>query len=79
MRGDGVDQEEDEMTKWELIGSNDFVRKIGMTGILRVEQMDRKNWWCAVYIRDKEIFNRMWYKTSKSAKQAAVRVYMKNR
>lgn len=67
------------MTKWELIGADDFVRKIGMTGLLRVEQMDKKNWWCAVYIRGEEVHNRMWYKTCKSAKQAAVRVYMKNK
>lgn len=62
-------------TKWQALDDDDFIRKIGETGILRVEQMDRKNWWCCVYFEGEEIWNRTGYKTCKIAKQTALNVY----
>lgn len=64
--------------KWIAMDDDDFIFKNG-DDVLRVEQMDYRNWWCAVYIRGEEIFNQTGYKTCKIAKQTAVRVYMKNR
>jgi len=65
--------------KWQRLDDDDFIRKIGRTGILRVEQMDKNNWWCAVHFNGEEIFNRTGYKSEKIAKQVALRVYNERR
>lgn len=61
--------------RWEAMDDDDFIRNIGMTGVLRVEQMSRRNWWCAVYVGGEDIWNRTRYKTCQIAKQTAIRVY----
>lgn len=65
--------------KWTVLDEDDFVLQIGATGILRVEQMDRNNWWCAVTFQGREIWNQTGYKTCKIAKQTALRIYQKAR
>ena len=65
------------------LADDDFIAEkklIGITYILRVEQMDKNSWWVCFYINDsQEWVNDTWLKTEKEAKIAVLRALNKHR